>query len=36
MRAGAGEAAGYIEREALIASLFGKAEEITQEQIRAL
>ena len=31
-----GEAAGYIEREALIASLLGKAEEITQEQIRAL
>ena len=31
-----GEAAGYIEREALIASLLGKADEITQEQIRAL
>ena len=31
-----GEAAGYIEREALIASLLDKAEEITQEQIRAL
>ena len=31
-----GEAAGYIEREALIASLLGKAEEITQEQVRAL
>ena len=31
-----GEAAGYIEREALIASLLGKSEEITQEQIRAL
>ena len=30
------EAEGYIEREALIASLLGKAEEITQEQIRAL
>ena len=30
------EAEGYVEREALIASLFGKAEEITQEQIRAL
>ena len=31
-----GEAAGYIEREALIASLLGKSEEITQEQVRAL
>ena len=31
-----GEAAGYVEREALIASLLDKAEEITQEQIRAL
>ena len=31
-----GEAAGYVEREALIASLLGKSEEITQEQIRAL
>ena len=31
-----GEAEGFIEREALIASLLGKAEEITQEQIRAL
>ena len=31
-----GEAEGYIEREALIASLLDKAEEITQEQIRAL
>ena len=31
-----GEAAGYVEREALIATLLGKAEEITQEQIRAL
>ena len=31
-----GEAEGYIEREALIASLLGKSEEITQEQIRAL
>ena len=31
-----GEAEGYVEREALIASLLGKAEEITQEQIRAL
>ena len=30
------EAKGYVEREALIASLLGKAEEITQEQIRAL
>ena len=30
------EAAGFVEREALIASLFGKSEEITQEQIRAL
>ena len=31
-----GEAEGYVEREALIASLLGKAEEITQGQIRAL
>ena len=31
-----GEADGFIERESLIASLLGKAEEITQEQIRAL
>ena len=31
-----GEAAGYVEREALIATLLDKAEEITQEQIRAL
>ena len=31
-----GEAGGYVEREALIASLLGKSEEITQEQIRAL
>ena len=31
-----GEAEGYVEREALIASLLGKAEEITQEQVRAL
>ena len=31
-----GEAEGYVEREALIASILGKAEEITQEQIRAL
>ena len=31
-----GEAVGYVEREALIALLLGKAEEITQEQIRAL
>ena len=31
-----GEAEGYVEREVLIASLLGKAEEITQEQIRAL
>ena len=31
-----GEADGFIEREALIASLLGKSEEITQEQIRAL
>ena len=31
-----GEAEGYIEREALIASLLGKSEEITQEQIRTL
>ncbi len=30
------EAEGYVEREGLIASLLGKAEEITQEQIRAL
>ena len=31
-----GEAAGYVEREALMASLLGKSEEIAQEQIRAL
>ena len=31
-----GEADGFIEREALIVSLLGKAETITQEQIRAL
>ena len=31
-----GEADGFIERESLIASLLGKSEEITQEQIRAL
>ena len=31
-----GEAEGYVEREALIASLLDKAEDITQEQIRAL
>ena len=31
-----GEAEGYVEREALIASLLDKAEEITREQIRAL
>ena len=31
-----GEADGFIEREALIVSLLGKPEEITQEQIRAL
>ena len=31
-----GEAEGFIERKALIASLLGKAEEITQEQIRGL
>ena len=31
-----GEAEKYVEREALIASLIGKAEEITQEQVRAL
>ena len=31
-----GEANGFIEREALIVSLLGKSEEITQEQIRAL
>ena len=31
-----GEADGFIEREALIASLLGKSEEITQEQVRAL
>ena len=30
------EAEGYVEREALIASLLSKADEITQEQIRAL
>ena len=31
-----GEAEGYVEREALIASILGKSEDITQEQIRAL
>ncbi len=31
-----GEADGFIECEALIASLLGKSEEITQEQVRAL
>ena len=31
-----GEAEGYVERKALIASILGKSEEITQEQIRAL
>ena len=31
-----GEAEGYVERESLIASLLGNAEEITQERIRAL
>ena len=31
-----GEADGYVEREALIASLLGKAEGVAQEQIRAL
>ena len=31
-----GEADGFIERQALIVSLLGKSEEITQEQIRAL
>ena len=31
-----GEADGFVEREALIASLLGKAKKITQEQIRAL
>ena len=31
-----GEAERYVEREALIASLLGKSEEITQEQVRAL
>ena len=31
-----GEADGFIEREALIASLLGKVEEITSQQIRAL
>ena len=31
-----GEAEGYVEREVLIDSLLGKAEEITQEQVRAL
>ena len=30
------EAEGYVEREVLIASLLGKSEEITQEQIRVL
>ena len=31
-----GEAEGYVERELLIASLLGTAEETTQEQVRAL
>ena len=31
-----GEAEGFVEREALIVSLLGTSEEITQEQIRAL
>ena len=31
-----GEAEGYVERKVLIASILGKSEEITQEQIRAL
>ena len=31
-----GEAEGYVEREALIASILGKTEAITQQQIRAL
>ena len=31
-----GEAEGFVEREALIVSLLGSVEEITQEQIRAL
>ena len=31
-----GEAEGYVEREVLIVSLLGKAEEITQQQIRDL
>ena len=31
-----GESEGYVEREVLIASILGKSEEITQEQIRAL
>ena len=31
-----GEAEGYVEREGLIAALIGKAQEIIQEQIRAL
>ena len=31
-----GEAEGYVERETLIASLLGNAEETTQEQVRAL
>ncbi len=31
-----GEAEGFVEREALIAELLGKAEDITQEQIREL
>ena len=31
-----GEAEGYVEREVLIASILGKSEEITHEQIRAL
>ena len=36
MRAGVARRRDYVEQEALIASLLGKAEEITQEQIRAL
>ena len=31
-----GESEGYVEREVLIASILGKSEEITQEQVRAL
>ena len=31
-----GEAEGYVEREALVVSLLGTAEETTQEQVRAL